>query len=365
MTSACSPPNQESDQVSSTDKSAKQPVVKQNKVKGFVSGVEDQGLIGVVQEEIGTVKLDVGHKLMACRFCSKEYSRLEMLIKHMQKVHKNPAVTQPFKCPQCEKEYTDKSALKKHMKNHASDNSKLCVDCGATFSSDFKLKVHFRNTHTTIICNRKDCGFEGTPPEVEKHRHSKHRSGKASVNKQCHICGKVFTSRSGHYEHMLKHRKLEEAEQEQEEPAQDLALQDPVTADQPPSPAQPASVPTQAPATGHPLPVPDHQFSPAGLLLSQQPNASVLYSQLPPTGLLFSQQHSHQPMPSLLHSQHVSHQNSQQFFSTPSATSSQYMTLYPALPSYHQSQSNSMQYAPNIQLLPADEGQFEIPWNSY
>ena len=117
-----------------------------------------------------------------CKFCGKKYDRIQMLINHIENIHKNPKARKSISCPKCPKALSSKKCLNAHMKIHEKELSKICHNCGLAFYSDFKLKVHVRNMHTEIVCGKNNCAFIGTATEVKKHRHSTHRSGPQSVN---------------------------------------------------------------------------------------------------------------------------------------------------------------------------------------
>ena len=83
----------------------------------------------------------------------------------------------------------------------------------------FTLKVHQKNTHTIIMCSKQNCEFEGTPPEVRKHIHSRHDTGKSRIEEKCTKCEKVFTSRQGLLYHKKRHEEVEAKAQDVEIPA--------------------------------------------------------------------------------------------------------------------------------------------------
>lgn len=161
-------------------------------------------------ERKGYENYNVKEKIeIKCEVCGKAYERLKMLKKHIESKHNNPKESPLLKCPKCEKLCKTVKSLKVHMKLHDRETYN-CDQCEEGFVSKFKLRLHKKNAHDSqISCNKPDCAFVGTVFEVEKHNHSRHRSGNQSGNYTCEKCGKVFKSRKGAYNHKKDHKSLE------------------------------------------------------------------------------------------------------------------------------------------------------------
>lgn len=115
-----------------------------------------------------------------CDICSRNYSKLKGLKRHMQSKHfaktKNPskAVNKTrVKCTICEKEFVSKDSLKSHKyRSHDKRNWKECQICNRSYDN---LKRHMQNVHS--------------------------EEGKTK-NQVCHICGASYKQMSGLTKHM-------------------------------------------------------------------------------------------------------------------------------------------------------------------
>ena len=156
-------------------------------------------------EQIG--ENGVKNHTMGCEKCGKRFVKIKNLMNHMEKGHLQDNL---HMCTVCPKKFMNSKTLGHHMKKKHETEAFLCNECGEEFSLVSKLKVHQKNAHTTVICNREDCDFQGTPIEVRKHAHSRHRTGKSALEVKCAKCEKVFKSRQGFLYHKKKHEEFED-----------------------------------------------------------------------------------------------------------------------------------------------------------
>ena len=143
---------------------------------------------------------------MSCQKCGKKFIKMKNLMNHMEKGHLEDNMQM---CTVCSKKFMNRKTLSQHMKNKHDTEQFLCNECGEECSSMFTLKVHQKNAHTIVMCDRQNCEFEGTPPEVRKHTHNRHRTGKSVIEVKCTKCEKVFTSRQGLLYHKKNHEEVE------------------------------------------------------------------------------------------------------------------------------------------------------------
>ena len=182
---------------------------------------------------------------MSCKKCGKKFSSLKPLMNHMEKGHLEDNMQT---CTICSKKFMNQKTLSQHTKNKHETEQFLCNECGEPCSSMFTLKVHQKNTHTIVMCSKQNCEFEGTPPEVRKHIHSRHDTGKSKIEEKCTKCEKVFTSRQGLLYHKKRHEEVEAKAKAVEIPAHERpGIAPALPMPQPPAPTTKLPVATPKP----------------------------------------------------------------------------------------------------------------------
>ena len=156
------------------------------------------------QEHIAE-KSNMNHKL-SCKKCRKSFVNMTSLMSHMDNGHLEENM---LTCNICQMKLMNPKTLTQHMKHKHETEQLLCNECGEECSSLYRLKVHQKNAHTVVLCSRENCQFQGTPPEVRKHTHNKHRTGQSGIDAKCTKCEKAFTTRQGLLFHMKKHEEIE------------------------------------------------------------------------------------------------------------------------------------------------------------
>lgn len=140
--------------------------------------------------------------LKECRFCRKKFFKYSDLVRHVEKVHVGK---KPFKCSQCDREFTRQDRLALHSRLHTGVKPYTCTFCKKCFSQTSQLNAHLR-IHTgekPYFC--KSCG-----KMVANSKHIKTcamMSAKASEGKQfrCSVCGKKFYTASDLNVHIAVH----------------------------------------------------------------------------------------------------------------------------------------------------------------
>lgn len=189
--------------------------------------------------KIGTttrIKWDVSE--ISCKLCPKEISNHNDYIKHINRCHDVDVDTEIFykisyffnlsddtmSCLECDEKFKFFAPLLRHVnKYHNKSKKYICDHCGLAFALKGTIKHHLRNKHSSLPTSCKICGenFE-TKINLTIHVRQEHRTGKfacdfcsetfesryarkthiaivhnvKSMQYPCHICSKIFTTRS-------------------------------------------------------------------------------------------------------------------------------------------------------------------------
>ena len=88
-------------------------------------------------------------KDLHCMLCNKAFNKRGYLVKHVQRVHRNPRQ----KCNICEKELSSKHSLNDHMEaKHAEQKDlklrrAMCIFCDKILASKYCLRRHIKSLH--------------------------------------------------------------------------------------------------------------------------------------------------------------------------------------------------------------------------
>uniref|UniRef100_A0A671T8L0 Zinc finger protein 142-like n=1 Tax=Sinocyclocheilus anshuiensis TaxID=1608454 RepID=A0A671T8L0_9TELE len=124
---------------------------------------------------------ETGQKLHRCNLCEYRAVERNSLRRHLSSMHGHQEDDAPngelFKCPTCQKTFSQSQALKSHMKSHnkTQDGQPLpCFHNGCSFQCTEKKRLlkHVLDAHQTeaVECHHHACGaFFGSLEDMEKH----------------------------------------------------------------------------------------------------------------------------------------------------------------------------------------------------
>lgn len=138
----------------------------------------------------------------ACRVCGKKFYRDSDLMRHMDEIHTGE---KPFKCPECDKEFSRRDHMAVHLRIHTGEKPHKCPFCTKSFSQSSNLNVHLRK-HTgekPYFC--ETCGKMVAHSYHLKMCSMMKNNGERSYG--CLVCGKKFHTASN----LLIHKKVHDA----------------------------------------------------------------------------------------------------------------------------------------------------------
>lgn len=93
--------------------------------------------------------------------CTKAFTRPSLLSEHQLTFHQG---IKPFKCEQCDKQFSRKTHLERHLISHSDSKPFCCLHCGKGVTTRQQLKRH-EVTHTKSF----KCPYENCDEAYYKH----------------------------------------------------------------------------------------------------------------------------------------------------------------------------------------------------
>lgn len=150
-------------------------------------------------EQEQTVRKLVNMKPFQCDQCEKSFNKIHHLHNHLLARHSE----KNFKCYDCNRSFSYKSALDRHHKIvHRKQKHHVCCECGWKFASNFDLRQHFEGHHNESTKAERTCAF--CDKIFTKERNLKYHI-QAIHNKskfECEICLKTFSFKSAKERHL-------------------------------------------------------------------------------------------------------------------------------------------------------------------
>ncbi|KAM4597318.1 uncharacterized protein V3H82_023869 [Fundulus diaphanus] len=141
---------------------------------------------------------DSGNKSLKCGVCGKTFSSNFKMRKHYR-IHTGE---KPYSCKICRKAFRESKYLSVHMRTHTGEKPYSCETCGKSFSQNSHLSSHKRThtgekPHPCSTCGRRFAEASALRNHMLTHTGEKPFS--------CHICGKILRYSSSLSAHMKIH----------------------------------------------------------------------------------------------------------------------------------------------------------------
>ncbi|XP_027869881.1 uncharacterized protein LOC114142686 [Xiphophorus couchianus] len=141
---------------------------------------------------------DSGNKSTKCSVCGKTFSSNFKMRKHYR-IHTGE---KPYSCKICRKAFRESKYLSVHMRTHTGEKPYSCETCGKSFSQNSHLSSHKRThtgekPHPCSTCGRRFAEASALRNHMLTHTGEKPFS--------CHICGKILRYSSSLSAHMKIH----------------------------------------------------------------------------------------------------------------------------------------------------------------
>ncbi|XP_015259049.1 PREDICTED: zinc finger protein 436-like [Cyprinodon variegatus] len=141
---------------------------------------------------------DLSNKSLKCGVCGKTFSSNFKMRKHYR-IHTGE---KPYSCKICRKAFRESKYLSVHMRTHTGEKPYSCETCGKSFSQNSHLSSHKRThtgekPHPCSTCGRRFAEASALRNHMLTHTGEKPFS--------CHICGKILRYSSSLSAHMKIH----------------------------------------------------------------------------------------------------------------------------------------------------------------
>ncbi|XP_051017742.1 zinc finger protein 226-like [Acomys russatus] len=133
-----------------------------------------------------------------CEACGSAFSQASHLQDH-QRLHTGE---KPFKCDACGKSFSRNSHLRSHQRVHTGEKPYKCEECGKSFICSSNLYIHQRVHTGEKPYKCVECGKEFSRPSSLQAHQGIHTGEKSYV---CTVCGKGYTLNSNLQVHLRVH----------------------------------------------------------------------------------------------------------------------------------------------------------------
>ncbi|XP_055547013.1 zinc finger protein 501-like isoform X2 [Wyeomyia smithii] len=150
-----------------------------------------------------------------CMFCFKRYTKLRTLMLHQKEMY----VDKPFKCKDCEEDFSTDVQLREHIENHGKDKSNRkgqlpkCCACYEQFDTEEMVKkhaeeVHFPESQTSVNDNDNQFACDVCHRRYKTKRILLDHKSKPYRTKQyqCSQCGRIFRDKCALSDHERCHQ---------------------------------------------------------------------------------------------------------------------------------------------------------------